>query len=339
MRDLSVMQLVLAPALSLVLVLALGGPMIGWLRRLGAGQRIRDDGPQRHMEKEGTPTMGGVLIVGAAVVSAILGMTVSGFSRTAYEWLTAMPVMVMVLTLTFGGIGLLDDRLKIVRGRSLGLRARQKLALQLLGAAAFYLAILWSVRDGLGYLVAVTPHWPLLSKLAVEGMVWVFAVVWTSNAVNLADGLDGLAAGLCVIAFVGLAVVALLSRLPFPALATLSLSLAAACLGFLWFNRHPARIFMGDVGSLALGAAVAGLAFTVPDGVWILLGVCLVPFIEAGSVVGQVVSYKTTGKRIFRMSPIHHHFELMGWSEQKVVYTFWAVGAAAAAVTVWLFVR
>jgi phospho-N-acetylmuramoyl-pentapeptide-transferase len=160
---------------------------------------------------------------------------------------------------------------------------------------------------------------------------WVLAVVGTSNAVNLADGLDGLATGLCAIAAAGFALLGALTGNELVLL--LGLALAGACLGFLWFNRHPARVFMGDVGSLALGGALAALA-AVLDSPIALLGLCLVPFLELASVVIQVVSFKTTKRRVFKMSPIHHHFELCGWPEQRVVVTFWAVALLAATATV-----
>jgi phospho-N-acetylmuramoyl-pentapeptide-transferase len=166
---------------------------------------------------------------------------------------------------------------------------------------------------------------------------WALAVVATPNAMNLADGLDGLAAGLCVISSLGLATLAL--RQSYLSLAIFAASLAGACLGFLWFNRHPAKVFMGDVGSLALGGAMAAMAARL-NAPLALLGLCLIPFIEMLSVIIQVISFKTTGKRVFKMSPIHHHFELSGWSERKVVYVFWLMQAVAAATVVtWRLVR
>lgn len=328
-----VAQLV-APAISLGLVLLLGRPAIALLKKGGAVQRVRDDGPQRHLEKEGTPTMGGVLIVGASVVAAVAGGLATGSRGGAAGLPAAFPALIVGVVLAFAGIGLLDDRLKVMRGRSLGLRARQKLALQIAAATAFYLAMVWFCRAEAGELAEVFPG-RAASRLAVGGLFWTLVMVATANAVNLADGLDGLAAGLCAIAFLGLAVVGL-ARHAQPVV-TLALSLAGACLGFLWFNRHPARVFMGDVGSLALGAALAALTSFL--GVWALIGLCLVPFIEEASVIAQVISFKATGKRIFKMSPIHHHFELSGWSERRGVWMFWGVGAAAAAVTVWAYLR
>jgi phospho-N-acetylmuramoyl-pentapeptide-transferase len=328
-------RLAVAPAVSLLLVLLLGRPMIAWLRRLGAGQRVRDDGPQRHLQKEGTPTMGGVLIVGAAVAGTLAGVSCEPrylHTYAADKYWAAVTFSLPAMVLFFAAIGFADDWLKIHKGRSLGLRARQKLALQLVGAVAFALALVWWRRSQYG-----GPIYPVYSwAYMLPAGFWMLAIVATSNAVNLADGLDGLAAGLCVVSSLGFAALGL--RSGSHVLAASSLSLTGACLGFLWFNRHPARVFMGDVGSLALGAAMAGMAAMLHNP-WALIGFCLVPFIEAASVILQVVSFKTTGKRIFKMSPIHHHFELSGWSEQKVVWTFWAVGAAAAAVTVWISLR
>ncbi len=328
------LQLV-APATSLVLVLLFGRAGIALLRKAGAVQRVRDDGPQRHLQKEGTPTMGGVLLLPAAAIAAAVGSLLARlWSSVEGVLLPAIPALAIGVTLAFAAIGLLDDWLKITRGRSLGLRARHKLALQIAAAIAFYLVMVWLVRDELHVLREIPP-WRVSARFALHGALWTLVMVATSNAVNLADGLDGLAAGLCAIAFLGLAAIGLARQMQ--PVATVALSLTGACLGFLWFNRHPARVFMGDVGSLALGAALAALASWI--GIWALIGVCLVPFIEEASVIAQVISFKTTGKRIFKMSPIHHHFELSGWSERKVVWTFWGVGAAAAAVTVWAYLR
>jgi len=279
--------------------------------------------------------MGGVLLLPAAVIAAVVGgLLAELWSSVGGVLLPAVPSLVIGVTLAFAAIGLLDDGLKITRGRSLGLRARQKLALQIAAATAFYLVMTWLVRDEL-HVLKEMPTWRVFAQFALHGALWTLVIVATSNAVNLADGLDGLAAGLCTIAFLGLAAIGLARQIQ--PVATLALSLTGACLGFLWFNRHPARVFMGDVGSLALGAALAALGSWI--GVWALIGVCLVPFIEEASVIAQVISFKTTGKRIFKMSPIHHHFELSGWSEQRVVWTFWGVGAAAAVVTVWACLR
>jgi len=307
------------PAISLGMVLLLGRPVIAVLRRAGAGQRVRDDGPQRHMQKEGTPTMGGLLIVSAAVCAAVVGQVWQSGTVTI-----EMGVL-LAATLAYGCIGVADDWLKIRRGRSLGLRARQKLALQLVVAVGFVCALAGQRALGTAQLPPVgrplTWFWALF---------WLMAMVGTPNAVNLSDGLDGLAAGLCTVAAGGLAVLAV--RAGNAEVALLAAAVIGACLGFLFYNRHPARMFMGDVGSLALGGALAAMAAWLDSPV-ALIGFCLVPFVEAGSVIIQVVSFKTTGKRVFKMSPIHHHFELIGWRETRVVAVFWLAQALAAVVT------
>ena len=313
----AIAAIAIIPAVSLILVLLLGRPMIGFLRRIGAGQRVRNDGPQRHLDKEGTPTMGGLAIIGAVLIAALTAALLVGDS------LSPRLIALAAAMLGFGLIGFADDWLKIRRGRSLGMRAREKLLLQFLAAGAFVYALAGetAAHDYPGS--PPYPHFPGYAWIAF----WGRAVVATSTAVNLADGLDGLAAGLCVVAGLGFALMGGTAEVW-----TFGLALAGACLGFLWFNRHPARLFMGDVGSLALGAAMAGMAAIMGNPV-VLIGLCLVPYVEAGSVIIQVASFKTTGKRVFRMSPIHHHFELSGWSERRVVWTFWAVALAAAVAT------
>ncbi|MBN1459963.1 MAG: phospho-N-acetylmuramoyl-pentapeptide-transferase [Armatimonadetes bacterium] len=302
------------------LVLLFGTPLIRSLHRLGAGQRVRDDGPQRHLQKEGTPTMGGLLIVGAAAVAVVGGQF----------WLTrTLQVEVIVLVaalLAFAAIGAADDWMKIARGRSLGLKAREKLALQFAAAVAFVYAL-----HGLRLVEAAGAGDPMGGLTAGWMVFWVIAIALTSNAVNLADGLDGLAAGVCTVAALGFVVLSVREEAISTAL--VAAALGGACLGFLFFNRHPARVFMGDVGSLALGGSLAATAAAL-DAPVALLGLCLIPYLEAGSVIVQVISFKTTGKRVFKMSPVHHHFELSGWSEQRVVRTFWAVALLGAAVVV-----
>jgi len=319
-------HLAVAVLVPVALSLLLGRVTIRTLRSLKAGQRVRDDGPQRHLQKEGTPTMGGVLIV-AALAAGVLAA-----GGPYFGFLPRRLLLVLALTLALGAIGFADDYLKITRGRSLGLKARQKLLWQFLAGIAFVWLLTLENRGGGALSGSLFARFPTLAWQAL----WVLAVVGTSNALNLADGLDGLATGLCVVAALGFAALAALIAQPY--VVVFGLALTGACLGFLWFNRHPARLFMGDVGSLALGGALAGMA-AVLDTPVSLVGLCLVPFIEAASVVIQVISFKTTGKRVFRMSPIHHHFELSGWSEQRVVRTFWIVGLLAAGVTVLLGVH
>jgi len=310
-------ELTIIGGFAMALVLVFGWPTIAILRRKGAGQRVRNDGPQRHLDKEGTPTMGGILIVGATIIAALSGELVKS-GGASLEMISLLAV-----TLAFACIGAVDDWLKIGRGRSLGLRARQKLMLQALVAGVFvyalanYRAVLLAGGETPG-VRPITAGWAAF---------WVIAVVGVSNAVNLSDGLDGLAAGLCAVGGIGFALLAFKAD---NGQATLvAIGLAGSCLGFLFFNRHPAQVFMGDVGSLALGGALASLAAWL-DQPLALAGLCLVPLGEAGSVIIQVISFKTTGKRVFRMSPIHHHFELLGWSERRVVVTFWLVALVAA---------
>jgi len=334
----------------LAVSLAFGPETIRLLQRAGMGQRVRNDGPQRHLGKQGTPTMGGVLIVGASMVGVVAGGW-AVWPRLFWgggQWLALASVGVVI---AFAAIGFADDWRKVVRGRSLGLRAREKLALQSVAALVFVgiAARDWPRLGPVSPLVAVgVPHevisrcadgygapGALWAVTAVCVLLWAGLIVFTSNAMNLADGLDGLAAGLSMIAAGGFAVLAWRhQRWVGGEVVLLALALLGACAGFLWFNRHPARMFMGDVGSLALGAAMGAMAIRFGSPL-VLLGFCLVPFVEAGSVIVQVISFKTTGKRAFRMSPVHHHFELCGWSERRVVHVFWLVQAMAACAVLW----
>ncbi len=323
---LSPLQLALAALLPLVISLALGGWTIQVLRALRAGQRVRDDGPQRHLQKEGTPTMGGVLLIGALLLGAVVSCL------AAFGWLPVQVLLVLGLTLAMGAIGFADDYLKIKRGRSLGLKAREKLLWQFIVAIIF--VILLGMQKRLGW--ALPGSFFTSTPTPIWAAFWIFAIVGTANAVNLADGLDGLATGLCLTAGLGFAALSIFIAQPYVLI--IALAVVGACLGFLWFNRHPARMFMGDVGSLALGGVLVGMAALL-DRPIALIGLCLMPFLEAVSVIIQVISFKTTGKRVFKMTPIHHHFELSGWSEQKVVLAFWLIGLVAAIVTVFFEIQ
>jgi phospho-N-acetylmuramoyl-pentapeptide-transferase len=309
-----------AGGIAAALTLAGGGPVIGWLRGVGAVQAIRADAPARHGEKAGTPTMGGVLIIGATVLAA-LGVGLAALGAPP-DLLIALGVIVV-----FAAIGGADDAIGIARGRNLGLRAREKLLLQipaplLLGAYAVAHPHLGSALVVPGTHLSVTLGWayPLFAMLLVVGM---------ANAVNLTDGLDGLAAGSVAIAALALGVLA--ARAGAAPVGVLCAAVAGAALGFLWFNAHPAGVFMGDVGSQALGAALAvaailakmELAALIVGGVFVA---------EAVSVILQVTSFKTTGRRLFRMSPVHHHCELLGWTETQTVVRFWVCGALLAAI-------
>jgi len=291
--------------LSFMLTLILGLPWIWILRRLKMGQMVRSDGPQTHWGKKGTPTMGGLIFLSAISLALLLDPT---------------PLNVFALLLTWGYalIGLADDALKVVFRRPLGLYARQKLGGQLfLGLVAGLLAVSYLHRGSEIITPVLKCSWnlgwfyPLFAALVLTA---------TANALNLTDGLDGLAAG--VTFWVAGAYILISRAAGQEDLALFAALVAGGCLGFLVYNFHPARVFMGDTGSLALGAAVAFMAImTKTELALILLGGVYV--LEALSVILQVASFRLTGKRIFKMSPLHHHFELGGWPETGVVLFFW----------------
>jgi len=320
---------------ALILCYVLGPPMIEWLREVKLGQKIRREGPQSHLAKAGTPTMGGLLIVTAIVVPSLLWCNLH--SRPL--WLA------LLSTVWLGGIGFLDDWLRVVKGLPNGLLGRYKLAGQItLGAVIGLILVIWPEKG----LPATTTHVPFLKYHFID-FSWLFVpfvilvITGASNAVNLTDGLDGLAIGpvmitagtYAVFAFVtGNAKLADYLQIPFVGgageLAVFCSALAAAGLGFLWFNAYPAQMFMGDVGSLPLGAALAMVALiTKHELVLVVVGAIFV--VEALSVIAQVAYFKWTGgKRIFRMAPIHHHYELQGWPEPLIIVRFWIISVICA---------
>ncbi len=315
------LQLLLSFGAAFIIALVLGPLVIPILHRLKFGQSIREEGPQRHLAKAGTPTMGGIILLLAMVIPTLL------FARPSTElWL------VLFITIGHGVIGFLDDFIKVVLKRSLGLKARQKLLGQIVMAAG--LILFTGLNGGID-----TTIWIPFSTLQLDiGMFYYifvfFMLVGTTNAVNLTDGLDGLAAGITVFSALAFAVICF--QLGKYSLAVFCLSLAGSCLGFLKYNAYPAKVFMGDTGSLALGAALAAVAyFTKTELLLVIIGGVYV--IEALSVIIQVISFKSTGKRVFLMSPIHHHFELKGWSEQRVVLSFWLAGAVCSIIAVVVF--
>jgi len=314
------MTLIIAVSLLVAFILALiAFPLfIKMIKKRQYGQQIREDGPSKHASKAGTPTMGGVLILTIATVTAIL---FAGSSPLTY--------MVLLVMLGCGLIGFLDDYLKIAKNRSLGLKARAKLAGEVLIAALFTLAIYFA-----GYYIPAVelPFTGTSINLGLFYPFFIFLIVTSAtNTVNLTDGIDGLAAGTTIIALFAFMYIALQADLP--ALAVTCAALIGSCLGFLVYNRHPARLFMGDVGSLGLGGAFAALAvLTKSELLLIVIGGIFV--IEALAVIAQVISFKLTGKRILLMAPLHHHFELKGWSEWRVVYSFWAVAVIFAFIGV-----
>ena len=334
---------VLAAGVLAIVISILAGPrFIALLRRYRIGQNIREEGPEGHKTKQGTPTMGGIMIVVGAVIPFLI---FSDLGRRSSAVLGAM--------LGCAAIGLLDDWRSVVRRRSLGLKGRYKLFGQLIVAV-----LLCLVADQQG--ISTELFMPLVDIHVDLGPAWyvlVFLiVVGASNAVNLTDGLDGLAAGttsIAVLAFTAMTVIGyqvgqrvILDPPPGTTtaelvglrelnaetldLAILAASLLGACIGFLWYNTHPAEVFMGDTGSLALGGAVAGFAvFTKTELLLPLIGGVFV--LEALSVIIQVVSFKRFGRRVFRMAPIHHHFEMLAWSETKIMVRFWIVATVFAA--------
>lgn len=301
------------------------------MRYEGVGQQIRADGPQRHLVKQGTPTMGGVIILVGVLASCALVAT----------WTPGL-VLAVGATLVTGSLGLLDDIESVAHGRSLGLTPSQKMAGLILISVVFCLVAVnvCGVAPTIGFPGGFVIDLGVLSTTlelggAAVSIPWLYLVfvfllmAGLSNAVNLTDGLDGLAGGCTMVVMLFMAMVAFLyNELD---LAILAGAIAGACVGFLWHNCYPASIFMGDTGSLALGAALASLAvLTKTEVTSLIMGGVFV--CEALSVMIQVTSFKLTGKRVFLMTPIHHHFEQMGWAENKVVIRFWIVTAAFASL-------
>ena len=292
-------------------VVAMLGPIaIPLLHRLKFGQVVREDGPAAHKAKTGTPTMGGLIMLAGAVLPVLI---IYPASRVAW--------VMLLTTLACGGVGFLDDYIKVVLKRNLGLRAKEKFLCLVLIAMAFSWFVTTQMQRGTGVWI---PGLGLHLDIGWLFHVLVFfVIVGTTNAVNLTDGLDGLAAGTSVAAMSVYAAAAWIMGQQ--DVAGFFLIMVGATAGFLLFNRHPARIFMGDTGSLALGGALAaGSLITRTELVLPIIGGVFV--CEALSVIIQVISFKTTGRRVFRMSPLHHHFELGGWPETKVVRVFWTAG-------------
>lgn len=320
-------RLILAAGLAFIITLVLGPFLIPVLRVLKFGQTVRDDGPKSHLKKSGTPTMGGMIFL----VGIIGGALIAAEEPTSLEMITLVGI-----TLGYGLIGFIDDFIKVVMHRSLGLRAYQKL----IGQFGLAFILLWISVDRLGRGTDVAiPFSAIYWELGWFYYVLIsLVVVVMVNAVNLTDGLDGLAAGSTVFAGLGYVVIAMLAAIHGGGVAVLAhetdmavfaAALLGGCLGFLRFNTFPARIFMGDTGSLALGGALVSLAvLTKSELVLIIIGGLFA--LEALSVIIQVFSFQTTGKRVFRMSPLHHHFELGGWSEWKVVIVFWFIALVCA---------
>jgi len=319
---------------TLFICFVFGTKIIDYLKRLKIGQSIREDGPQTHLVKSGTPTMGGILII----LSVVIAMLFWGNLQSRVIWIT------MGAFLAFGAIGFMDDYLKVKRRNSVGLPSWTKLIAQF-GVAIAVVLVIYFTGDK-----STTELFIPFFKDSVFDMGWlwipfaVLLIVGESNAVNFSDGLDGLLAGLLIIVFLTLAVLTYITgRIDYseylgiphiPEAAELTVfcfAAAGACVGFLWFNSHPAEVFMGDVGSLSLGGVIAVISLITKKEILILVigGVFV---LEIASVIIQVVSFKLRKKRVFKMAPLHHHYELMGWSETKTVIRFWILGGLFAII-------
>jgi phospho-N-acetylmuramoyl-pentapeptide-transferase len=328
-------RVLIAGLIAMVIAVVIGPKFIEALRARGVGQQIRAEGPAGHIVKQGTPTMGGLLILIAAVLPFL-----------ALSIYTLPGLTVLFATLGCGLIGFLDDYLKVRRRRSLGLSGRWKLLL----LAAVTAGVGFTVHE-IGYLDTEI-YFPVVDVNIDLGLLFYpflfFVIAGTVNGVNLTDGLDGLAAGTAIISLLTLLAIAAISWIRsgpvgersdnYLDLAIIGAALIGAAIGFLWFNAHPAELFMGDTGAMALGGAIAGLAIMTETEV-LLIFIGGIFLIEALSVMIQVASFKRTGKRVFLIAPIHHHFEMKAWSETKIMVRFWIVGAILCALGFVLYYR
>ncbi|MDR3113960.1 MAG: phospho-N-acetylmuramoyl-pentapeptide-transferase [Treponema sp.] len=321
---------------TLLICFILGPRIIEALQKLKIGQAVREDGPESHLKKNGTPTMGGILIIFSMICSMLLWQDL----KNAKVWLTGGALVAL------GFIGFMDDFLKVRRHNSAGLPAWAKLVGQFAVATGVVLFLYFSGEAGITAL-----YIPFFKNPVVDmGVLWIpfgiLLIVGESNAVNFSDGLDGLAAGLLILVFITLGILTYLSgRADYSSylgityitgggeLTVFCLAAVGACIGFLWFNTHPADVFMGDVGSLPLGGVTAVVSLIIKKEILILIigGVFI---LEIASVIIQVISYKMRKKRVFKMAPLHHHFELSGWAETKVVIRFWILGGLFAIIAV-----
>jgi phospho-N-acetylmuramoyl-pentapeptide-transferase len=319
---------------TLLICFLFGGRIVEVLRSLRIGQEVREDGPESHLVKSGTPTMGGVFII----LSVLISMLLWGDLDSGMIWITLGSFT------AFGAIGFVDDYLKVNRHNSAGLPAWAKLAGQFAAAIAVVLILYFTGDEHTTAL-----YIPFFKNPVIDmGVLWipfgVLLIVGESNAVNFSDGLDGLLAGLLILVFITLAILTYITgRTDYSAylgipyipgageLTVFCLAAAGACIGFLWYNAHPAEVFMGDVGSLSLGGVVAVISLIIKKEILILVigGVFV---LEIASVIIQVASYKLRKKRVFRMAPLHHHFEMSGWAETKVVIRFWILGGLFAII-------
>ena len=313
---LGITQLTYTAIIAFLIVVILGPIFIPMLAKFKFGQTVRDDGPQTHLLKNGTPTMGGVLM--------IIAILITGLTRAQIN----KDLLVGLICITgFGFVGFLDDIIKIKMKRSLGLKAYQKIVLQF--AIAFFVAYYQysASPSATQIMIPFTDYIINLGSLYVP--IMMFIIIGTVNAVNLTDGLDGLASGVTLIVSIFFMMLAI--SVANNDVAILAAATGGACLGFLGFNSYPAKVFMGDTGSMALGGAVVAFA-VLTNSVLLIPIVGGIYFAEALSVIIQVLSFKLTGKRVFKMAPIHHHFEQCGWPETRVVFIFWI----ATVVLAWI---
>lgn len=313
------------PVIAFLLTLILVPILIPTLKKLKFGQSIREEGPQSHMKKTGTPTMGGLTFLLSTIVVTVIAL----FFADQIGPL----ILLLFVTMGFGLIGFIDDYIIVVKKNNQGLTSKQKFLAQIAIAVIFYIVSV------------ALPNYQFESAINIPFTDWslplsvfyiVFIIFWQvgfSNAVNLTDGLDGLSTGLSVIAFAFYAILSFV--LDKPEIGLFCLVMLASLIGFLIYNKYPAKVFMGDTGSLALGGIFATISIMLNQEITLLL-IGFVFVIETLSVMLQVTSYKLTGKRIFKMSPLHHHFELVGWSEWKVVLVFWATGIITGAIGLWI---
>ena len=327
-----------ATVTALFICLILGPYFIGLLKRHQVAERIREDGPASHRAKEGTPTMGGLIILAGILVPTLLWADLTNYYVQ----------MVFLTTVWLGVIGFMDDYLKAIKRQPRGLVARKKMVGQVMLGILFWAGLMYLAPEARYDGTTGIPFFKnYVLNVGILYVLWIILVITgSSNAVNLSDGLDGLAIGLCALSFVAFAGIVYVSgRLDyssylqieyFPGAGELAIFCGAAigaAMGFLWFNAYPAQVFMGDTGSLALGGALGAIAILIKKELLLVIvgGVFVV---TALSVMIQVLSYRLRGgKRVFKMAPLHHHFELMGWAEPKVVVRFWILGAMCALLT------
>lgn len=313
------------PVIAFLLTLILVPVLIPTLKKLKFGQSIREEGPKSHMKKTGTPTMGGLTFLLSTIIVTIIALF--------YAEQVGPLILLLFVTIGFGLIGFIDDYIIVVKKNNQGLTSKQKFFAQIAIAIIFYIVSV------------ILPNYDFETAINIPFTDWslplsifyiIFIVFWQvgfSNAVNLTDGLDGLSTGLSIIAFGFYAVLSFI--LDKPEIGLFCLVMLASLIGFLIYNKYPAKVFMGDTGSLALGGIFATISIMLNQEITLLL-IGLVFVIETLSVMLQVTSYKLTGKRIFKMSPLHHHFELVGWSEWKIVLVFWATGIITGAIGLWI---